>query len=189
MAESNLQRSVTTATARRLATTTKTAPQMGSITPRLLLKLLPWVQVSGGTFRVNRTKVELRKSERLPIQYLDGVPSFSAKSLKAIPLFSEFDDEIVNRLARSFETVEVELGKLFGQTDAQTASVGTCARGQVVEDDREVKRQAQPTEELIDIRQIRLGDVAELHVLAGREADDVVAEWLQEIGYLSKHLR
>ena len=29
MAESNLQRSVTTATARRLATTTKTAPQMG----------------------------------------------------------------------------------------------------------------------------------------------------------------
>ena len=40
MAESNLQRSVTTATARRLATTTKTAPQMGSITPRLLLKLL-----------------------------------------------------------------------------------------------------------------------------------------------------
>ena len=43
MADSNLQRSVTTATARRLATTTKTAPQMGSITPRLLLKLLPWV--------------------------------------------------------------------------------------------------------------------------------------------------
>ena len=42
MADSNLQRSVTTATARRLATTTKTAPQMGSITPRLLLKLLPW---------------------------------------------------------------------------------------------------------------------------------------------------
>ena len=88
MADSNLQRSVTTATARRLATTTKTAPQMGSITPRLLLKLLPWVQVSGGTFRVNRTKVELRKNDRLPIQYVDGVPSFTAKNLKAIPLFS-----------------------------------------------------------------------------------------------------
>ena len=117
MADSNLQRSVTTATARKLATTTKTAPQMGSITPRLLLKLLPWVQVSGGTFRVNRTKVELRKSERLPIQYLNGVPSFSAKSLKAIPLFSEFADEIVNRLARSFETQEVEIGDLFVEED------------------------------------------------------------------------
>lgn len=67
MAEANIQRSVTTATARKLANTTNTAPLMGSITPRLLLKILPWVQVSGGTFRVNRTKVELRKNERLPI--------------------------------------------------------------------------------------------------------------------------
>ena len=61
MAKNDLQRSVTTATARQLATTTKTAPQMGSITPRLLLKLLPWVQVNSGTYRVNRTKVELKK--------------------------------------------------------------------------------------------------------------------------------
>ena len=103
MADSNLQRSVTTATARRLATTTKTAPQMGSITPRLLLKLLPWVQVSGGTFRVNRTKVELRKNDRLPIQYVNGVPSFTAKNLKAIPLFSEFDDEILPTIDKFFE--------------------------------------------------------------------------------------
>ena len=56
MADSNLQRSVTTAIARKLATTTKTAPQLGSITPRLLLKLLPWVQVSGGTFRVRKER-------------------------------------------------------------------------------------------------------------------------------------
>ena len=73
MADSNLQRSVTTATARRLATTTKTPPQMGSITPRLLLKVLPWVQVSGGTFRVNGKKGELRKSERVRRHYITGV--------------------------------------------------------------------------------------------------------------------
>ena len=85
MSENNLQRSVTTATARKLANTTKTAPQMGSITPRLLLKLLPWVQVESGTYRVNRTKVELRKTERISISYLEGVPSFSAKSLRRIP--------------------------------------------------------------------------------------------------------
>ena len=130
MSDSNLQRSVTTATARRLATTTKTAPQMGSITPRLLLKLLPWVQVSGGTFRVNRTKVELRKSERLPIQYLNGVPSFSAKSLKAIPLFSDFEDEIVYRLARSFETKEVEIGQLFVEEGKDKQKFFIVANGQ-----------------------------------------------------------
>ena len=107
MAESNLQRSVTTATARRLATTTKTAPQMGSITPRLLLKLLPWVQVSGGTFRVNRTKVELRKNDRLPIQYREeGTRRFlgrrSRSSLNAIP--TSLPSTFCQRTARSKET-------------------------------------------------------------------------------------
>lgn len=130
MAESNLQRSVTTATARKLATTTKTAPQMGSITPRLLLKLLPWVQVSGGTFRVNRTKVELRKNDRLPIQYVNGVPSFTAKNLKAIPLFSEFDDEILNRLVSSFETKEVDVDKFFVEEGKDKQRFFIVASGQ-----------------------------------------------------------
>ena len=130
MADSNLQRSVTTATARRLATTTKTAPQMGSITPRLLLKLLPWVQVSGGTFRVNRTKVELRKNDRLPIQYVNGVPSFTAKNLKAIPLFSEFDDEILNRLVSSFEAKEVDVDKLFVEEGKDKQRFFIVASGQ-----------------------------------------------------------
>ena len=68
MSENNLlQRSVTTAVARNLATTTKTNPKMMSITPRLLLSLLPWVQVNGGTYRVNRTKVELSKAERIEV--------------------------------------------------------------------------------------------------------------------------
>ena len=130
MADSNLQRSVTTATARKLATTTKTAPQMGSITPRLLLKLLPWVQVSGGTYRVNRTKVELKKTDRLNIEYLNGVPSFTAKSLKQIPLFSAFDDEIVTRLASSFETVEVSLGNLFVKEGKDKQKFFIVASGQ-----------------------------------------------------------
>ncbi len=128
MADSNLQRSVTTATARKLATTTKTVPQMGSITPRLLLKLLPWVQVSGGTYRVNRTKVELKKT--LNIEYLNGVPSFTAKSLKQIPLFSAFDDEIVTRLASSFETVEVSLGNLFVKEGKDKQKFFIVASGQ-----------------------------------------------------------
>lgn len=110
MAENNLQRSVTTATARKLANTTKTAPQMGSITPRLLLKLLPWVQVESGTYRVNRTKVELKKAERIAVDYFDGVPSFQAKSLRGIPLFSHIDEDVVRRIAKRFVTEEVELG-------------------------------------------------------------------------------
>ena len=40
--------------ARQLATTTKTVPQMLSITPRWLIACLPWVPVEAGTYRVNR---------------------------------------------------------------------------------------------------------------------------------------
>jgi hypothetical protein len=68
MSDSLLQRSVTTAVARNLAHTTKTSPKMMSITPRWLLSMLPWVNVEGGTYRVNRTKVELTKAQRIEVE-------------------------------------------------------------------------------------------------------------------------
>lgn len=46
--------SLDTAAARNLATTTKSAPQMQGISSRWLLRVLPWVQVTSGTYRVNR---------------------------------------------------------------------------------------------------------------------------------------
>ncbi|MEV6552188.1 Crp/Fnr family transcriptional regulator, partial [Streptomyces sp. NPDC051597] len=48
------QQSLGTAAARNLATTTKSVPQMQEISSRWLLRMLPWVQVKGGTYRVNR---------------------------------------------------------------------------------------------------------------------------------------
>src|SRR5215216_2542687 len=77
MTDNLLQRSVTTSVARNLSNTTKTAPKMMSITPRWLLSLLPWVQVDGGTYRVNRTKVELPKAERIDIDVSGGIATFS----------------------------------------------------------------------------------------------------------------
>ena len=110
--ESNslLQRSVTTHVARNLANTTKTPPQMNSITPRWLLKLLPWVHVSSGTWRVNRTKIELQKPERIDIDFHDGIASFRPSALKSIPLFASFDDDIIGRIANKFVLEEAELG-------------------------------------------------------------------------------
>jgi hypothetical protein len=46
--------SLNTAAARNLATTTKSVPQMQAISSRWLLRILPWVQVAGGVYRVNR---------------------------------------------------------------------------------------------------------------------------------------
>src|SRR5436305_2065799 len=96
MADNLLQRSVTTATARNLAYTTKTSPKMMSITPRWLLSLLPWVQVNGGTYRVNRTKVELPKAQRIGIE--SGGTVLPPESLRSVPLFSRLPDAILTRM-------------------------------------------------------------------------------------------
>ncbi|MCC7373387.1 MAG: hypothetical protein IT581_01935 [Verrucomicrobiales bacterium] len=50
----DLPLSLSAAAARNLATATVTVPQMTDITPRWLHKLLPWVDVDGGVYRVNR---------------------------------------------------------------------------------------------------------------------------------------
>ena len=63
------QTSLSTQAARNLTTTTKSAPQMQGITSRWLLKVLPWVAVSGGTYRVNR---------RLSYAVGDGIISFTS---------------------------------------------------------------------------------------------------------------
>lgn len=131
MAKNDLQRSITTATARQLATTTKTAPQMGSITPRLLLKLLPWTQVDSGTYRVNRTKVELKRAERIEVEFFDGVPAFQVESFRRIPLFSHIDEDIVNRLAKKFQVEQVELGGSLIKEGKDRQKFFIVAKGQV----------------------------------------------------------
>src|SRR6201992_3973681 len=110
MSDSLLQRSVTTSVARNLADTTKTSPKMMSITPRWLLSMLPWVQVDGGTYRVNRTKVELSKAERVGVELSGGTATFAPESLRSIPLFSRSSDAVINRLAPRFKTEDVSLG-------------------------------------------------------------------------------
>ena len=116
MSDNLLQRSVTTATARNLANTTKTAPKMQSITPRWLLSLLPWVQVDGGTYRVNRTKVELPPAQRIGVDFTAGVASFYPESLRNVPLFSRLPESIIARMHDKFHVEEVSLGnKLIGE--------------------------------------------------------------------------
>src|SRR5579862_2238293 len=98
MSDSLLQRSVTTGVARNLAHTTKTSPKMMSITPRWLLKLLPWVEVEGGTYRVNRTKVELPRAERIGVEVIDGNAALSTESLRSVPLFSRLPENVLARM-------------------------------------------------------------------------------------------
>src|SRR6201986_505233 len=131
MSDSLLQRSVTTSVARNLANTTKTSPKMMSITPRFLLNLLPWVHVAGGTYRVNRTKVELSKAERIEVALSSGVASFPSEALRSVPLFSKLSETIIARMAKSFKVEQVTLGNKLIVEGEDLNKFFIIAQGQV----------------------------------------------------------
>lgn len=103
--------SLSTAAARNLATTTKTVPQMQGISSRWLLRVLPWVQVSGGAYRVNRRLTYAVGGGRVSfVQTADEVRVVPA-TLREIPLLAGFDDEMaLTALAGRFGRQEVDAG-------------------------------------------------------------------------------
>ena len=87
------QTSLSTAAARRLVTTTKSPPQMQEISSRSLLRVLPWVEARGGSYRVNR---------RLTYELGDGRVSFVTTGaeirvipteLRELPMLRTLEDE------------------------------------------------------------------------------------------------
>ncbi|MFE7801543.1 hypothetical protein [Nocardia sp. NPDC057440] len=87
------QLSPSAAAARNLATTTKTPPQMAGITSRWLLRHLPWVEVTGGTYRVNRCLTVRTGRGRVPfIQSGADQVRVVPESLTEIPVLRDFDD-------------------------------------------------------------------------------------------------
>jgi CRP-like cAMP-binding protein len=131
MSDSTLQRSVTTSVAKNLANTTKTSPKMMSITPRWLLSLLPWVHVAGGTYRVNRTKVELSKAARIEVDMRNGSVLLPAEALRSVPLFSQLPEAVLTRMATSFKTESVSLGNKLVVEGEDLSKFFILAQGQV----------------------------------------------------------
>ena len=131
MSNGLLQRSVTTSVAKNLANTTKTSPKMMSITPRWLLSMLPWVQVDGGTYRVNRTKVELPKAERIGVDVSGATASFPSESLRSVPLFSKLPEAVIGRMASRFKTEDVSLGNKLLIEGEDLSKFFIIAQGQV----------------------------------------------------------
>lgn len=111
--------------ARQLANTTKTGPQMGSITPRWLVSFLPWTPVEAGTYRVNRvkdsTEVDVvcgrRDESDLPQTFVDYEEKPREHTLSMVStvldvhtrvsdLFSSPADQIREQLRLTIETVK-----------------------------------------------------------------------------------
>jgi CRP-like cAMP-binding protein len=126
------QLSLATAAARNLATTTKTPPQMQGITSRWLLRVLPWVEASGGTFRVNR---------RLSYAVGDGRVTFTSTGAEVrvipaelceLPVLRGFDDaEVLAALAGRFVQREFAAGNTLVEAGQSADQVFLIAHGKV----------------------------------------------------------
>jgi hypothetical protein len=128
------QQSLATAAARTLAKTTKTPPQMQAITERWLLRRLPWVQVSGGTYRVNR---------RLSYAVGGGQVSFDdpggggavriiPPSLCEIPALAGFPyEDLLEALSDRFVLHEVEAGATIAEQGRELDRLVVVVHGKV----------------------------------------------------------
>lgn len=126
------QQSLGTAAARNLATTTKSAPQMQEITSRWLLRMLPWVQVQGGTYRVNRRLSYSVGDGRVTfVQTGDRVTVIPAE-LGELPALRDFEDEeVLAELANRCEQQEFAPGQTVAAAGAAADRVYLLAHGKV----------------------------------------------------------
>jgi Type 2A encapsulin shell protein SrpI-like/Cyclic nucleotide-binding domain len=124
--------SLSTAAARNLATTTKTVPQMQGITSRWLLRLLPWVQVHAGTYRVNRRLSYAVGRGRVSfVKTGDDVAVFPP-SLREIPLLRDLDDPAaLDALAKGFVQREVAAGEVIVEAGKSADQLVVLAHGKV----------------------------------------------------------
>ncbi|MFG3197026.1 family 2B encapsulin nanocompartment shell protein [Streptomyces sp. NPDC048208] len=107
--------SLGTRAARQLATTTKSAPQMQAISSRWLLKSLPWVDVRGGTYRVNR-RLQLRTGRGRVAFEQNGADDIRVvpQTLTELPALRGYPDlDVLRELASRFRPREVRSGQVL----------------------------------------------------------------------------
>ncbi|MGW0547139.1 family 2B encapsulin nanocompartment shell protein [Streptomyces altiplanensis] len=124
------QQSLGTAAARNLATTTKSVPQMQEITSRWLLRMLPWVQVQGGTYRVNRRLSYSVGDGRVTfVQTGERVQVIPAE-LCELPALRTFGDEaVLGELAQRCEQREFAAGDVIAASGDTVDTVYLLAHG------------------------------------------------------------
>ena len=126
------QLTLSAAAARNLATTTKSAPQMQEITSRWLLKMLPWVQMKGGTYRVNRRLTYTLGDGRISFTNTGATVQVIPQELCELPLLRGFDDvEVLTALASRFVQQEFAPDDIIVQSGQPADRLFLIAHGKV----------------------------------------------------------
>ncbi|GAA4876092.1 family 2B encapsulin nanocompartment shell protein [Kitasatospora terrestris] len=126
------QTSLATAAARNLATTTKSAPQMQEITSRWLLRMLPWVQTSGGTYRVNRRLVYTVGDGRIEFVQTGAQVRVIPQELGELALLRGFEDvEVLTAIADRCVQRDFRAGEVLVERGAPAAEIHLIAHGRI----------------------------------------------------------
>ncbi|MEV6521319.1 family 2B encapsulin nanocompartment shell protein [Longispora sp. NPDC051575] len=127
------QLSLSTAAARNLATTTKSVPQMQEISSRWLLRTLPWVQVPGGAYRVNRRLTYTVGDGRVEFVNTGSDIRVIPAELTELPVLRGLDDpDTLAALAGRFTQLEFEPGQVIVEFGHAADQVYLIAHGRAV---------------------------------------------------------
>jgi hypothetical protein len=132
VADEEQRQSLSTAAARNLASTTKSQPQMQNISSRWLLRVLPWVQVVGGAYRVNRRMSYRVGDGRLSFTNVGADVRVVPAELCEMPLLRGFEDAaVLAALADRFEQREYAPGEVIVEAGQPVDQIVLIAHGKI----------------------------------------------------------
>lgn len=124
--------SLDTAAARNLAETTKTPPQMQGISSRWLLKMLHWVNVQGGVFRVNRRLSYAVGDGRLTFTNVGAKVSVIPQELGELPFLRGYEElAVLQALADRFVQRELQPGEVIVERGSPADAIYLVAHGKI----------------------------------------------------------
>ncbi|RSS64179.1 family 2B encapsulin nanocompartment shell protein [Streptomyces sp. WAC06614] len=126
------QASLSTAAARNLSTTTKSAPQMQEITSRWLLRMLPWVETKGGAYRVNRRLTYTVGDGRIEFVQDGAEVRVIPRELGELALLRGFeDDEVLAAIANRCVQREFRPGEVLVRRGTPAEEILLIAHGRI----------------------------------------------------------
>ena len=103
--------------ARQLAIATRTVPQMSSITPRWLTRLMSWIPVESGVYRLNKVKDESnvtvdcsgRDERELPQTYVDYIDNPREYNLSAVNTVLDVHTRVSDLYSKPYNQISEQL--------------------------------------------------------------------------------
>lgn len=126
------QQSLSSAAARNLATTTKSAPQMQEITSRWLLRMLPWVEAKGGAYRVNRRLRHTLGDGRIEFIQEGATVRVIPRELGELALLRGFEDtDVLTAIADRCTQRDFAAGEVLVERGSPADRIHLIAHGRV----------------------------------------------------------